>query len=80
MIYKTEWPQKEWSGKPEIVCFVKISVANPPKMGNCVKVSNAGNLQPEFSRLRRFFYSAKILDGDQSISGITVSDWFKESE
>jgi hypothetical protein len=37
-------------------------------------------LQPEFSRLRRFFYSAKILDGDASISYITVSDGFIESE
>ena len=33
-------------------------------------------IQPDFSRLPRFFYSAKILDGDWSISGISVCDWF----
>ena len=33
-------------------------------------------LQHEFSRLLRLFYSAKILDGDRSISKIPVSDWF----
>ena len=34
------------------------------------------NLQPEFSRLVRFFYSAKIPDGDWSISEIPESDRF----
>jgi hypothetical protein len=39
-------------------------------------VFTAAVIQPKFSRLPRFFYSAKILDGDWSISGITVFNWF----
>ena len=37
--------------------------------------SLALNIQPDFFRLLRLFSSAKILDGNWLISGITVSDW-----
>ena len=38
------------------------------------------HVQPVFSRLLRFFYSTKILDGDWSISEIPVYDRFSFAE
>lgn len=74
------WPQNVWTSS-----WALLPVFNLKEwwfLSFMLLLSIWWKIQPEFSGLPRFFSSAKILDGDWSISEITVPNWliFREEK